>query len=223
MVKKTSKRNLNTLQKDALHEISNITTGNAKTALSKIINKSVEVSIPKAELLKKQELAKSLGGPKKMVMAIYCRITGDLTGQALFFFRRESAMQLVDLLLGKEGNQTRVLDTYSESAFGEMANIFTGSYLNALSELFGLRILPGVPVVATDYVGPIVDYVWGRIKNPQERMFCFTTQIKVDKHDIDGDFVFMLDSESYELVIDNLETNYGVKKKKSKKSSRSNK
>lgn len=207
---------LNSFQKDALREISSITTGNATTALSKMINKGVEVSIPKAELLKKQGLTKSLGGPKKMVMSIYCRITGDITGQVLFLFRRDAAMELVSLLLGNEDSKTRMLDTYSESAFGEMANIFTGSYLNALAELFGLRILPGIPIVATDYVGPIVDYVYGRIEDAEEKMFCFTTNIKVDKHDIDGDFVFMFDSNSYEKVLEKLETKYGVKKLKKK-------
>ncbi|MGM5482519.1 MAG: chemotaxis protein CheC [Nanobdellota archaeon] len=218
---KKQKTRLNSFQKDALSEISNITTGNATIALSKLINKNVKISIPRAVLMNKGELSKSMGGSKKMVMSIYSRITGDITGQVLFFFKRTAAMQLVDLLVGREQKSTKVLDSYSESAFGEMANIFTGSYLNALSKMLDIRILPGIPVIATDYVGPIIDYLWGRIENPGKKMFCFTTNIAVDGHNIDGDFVFMLDMDSYDLVLEKLEKKYGIKKKATAKNKKS--
>lgn len=200
---------LSGLQKDALKEISNITTGNATTALSKLVGKEVKVTIPSAELFNKEELCNSLGGPKNVVISIYCNINGDITGQALFLFKRDAASRLVELVSGKKPEKKH-FDPYSESAFGEMANIFTGSYLNALAELFSMTIMPGIPLVATDYVGPIIDYVWGRIKNPQEKMLCFTTTITVDEEDVNGDFVFMFDSDSYKTVLEKLEKKYGV-------------
>lgn len=210
--KKTTKKksNISKQQADALKELSNITSGNATTALSKMLSKKVEISIPKAEFLKTNDLTKKLGGPKRMVMSIYLQIHGELTGQSVFLFQRKAAMELVDIMLGRESGETKVLDHLAESAFGEMANIFVGTYLNALSDMLNLKILPGIPVVANDYVEPILDYAYGRIENPEKKMLCFRTKVKVEDHNVDGEYVFMFDESSFNLVLENLESKFGV-------------
>ncbi|MFW6449455.1 MAG: chemotaxis protein CheC [Nanoarchaeota archaeon] len=213
MAEKIKNEGLSNLQKDALKEISSITTGNATAALSKLVKKKVNIQIPKSEFYDKNELCDILGGKDDVVVSIYCGILADLTGQVLFLFKRKDALDLVKMLTGKKMN-TKYLDRYSESAFGEMANIFTGSYLNALSELFQITILPGIPIVATDYMGPIIDYVWGRIENPEKKMLCFTTKISLDDYNINGYFVFMFDAQSYHNVLKKLESDYGVKSRR---------
>ncbi len=210
-------KDLSYLQKDALKEISSITTGNATVALSKLIQNNVQVNVSSAELLTLQKLTQQLGGKKRMAMSIYLKITGDISGQVLFLFKRDEAIQLIDLILNKNHKKTSFLDSFSESAFGEMANIFTGSYLNALSHLLRIRILPGIPVVASDYVGPMLEYVWGRVDSPKNKSLCFSTNIVINKKNIGGDFVCIFDESSFNSVLSKLEELYGVKGGNSKK------
>ncbi|MFW6383684.1 MAG: chemotaxis protein CheC [Nanoarchaeota archaeon] len=197
---------LTNLQKDALEEISNITSGNATLALSQTIEKNVEVQIPKAEFLTLDELTEELGGIKKVAMSIYLKVEGDVTGQSIFVFEKEAAMKLVNFILkdGREGSS--VMDSFTKSAFGEMANIFTAAYLNALAKLLNLRIIPDVPVVASDYVGPMVEYVFGRVDNPGKKTLCFSTKIKIDGELVNGSFICILDKHSLQKVIDGLES-----------------
>ena len=42
------------------------------------------------------------------------------------------------------------------SALQEVANILTGSYLNALSQITGLRLEPTPPAVGVDFAGALV-------------------------------------------------------------------
>ncbi|MFP4402859.1 MAG: chemotaxis protein CheC [Nanoarchaeota archaeon] len=220
MIKKTNKKiikkskkttnKLSNLQIDALREISSITSGNATSALAKLINKRVKINIPKAEFLTIKELTNELGGKDKMVMSIYVTVLSEVTGQAIFLFSRKSALKMIDLVLKKDIGKTKVLDHLSESAFGEMANIFVGTYLNALSNMFKLTILPGIPVVANDYVGPILEYVMGRITNPEKKTLCFETKINIDGNDVSGDFIFMFDEKSYSLILKKLKDNYDI-------------
>ncbi len=199
------------LQQDALKEISSITGGNATVALSDIIHKKVEVEIPKAEFLTLEELTEELGGRKKMAMSIYLKVEGDTTGQSLFVFEKEAALKLVNFILKDKKQVNDLKDRFTESAFGEMANIFTASYLNALANLLNLRIIPDVPVVAGDYVGPMVEYVFGRVDNPSKKTLCFSTKIKIDGELINGSFVCILDKNSLQKVIDELDKVYKLK------------
>ena len=53
---------------DVLKEIGNIGAGNATTALSQMINKRVDMKVPKVELLDFNELANIVGGPENLVV-----------------------------------------------------------------------------------------------------------------------------------------------------------
>lgn len=205
-MKKEHVKVLSKLQKDALKEISSITSGNATSSLSKLVNKKILIDIPKAEFLTLNALIKNLGGEKRMVMAIYLPVLGEINGQVLFLFQRNYAMDLIDLILQNKMGTTKILDHMAESAFGEMANIFTGTYLNALSNMLDLKILPGIPVVANDYVGPILEYSFGRIKSPESKILSFSTKIMIKEHNVEGDFIFMFNEKSYKLVLERLET-----------------
>ena len=202
---------LTSLQKNVLDEISNITSKNATAALSDIIEKKVGIEITKAEFLTLEELTEELGGRKKVAMSIYLKVEGDATGQSLFVFEKEAALKLVNFILKEKSKSTDLKDRFTESAFGEMANIFTASYLNALANLLNLRIIPDVPVVAGDYVGPMVEYVFGRVDNPSKKTLCFSTKIKIDGELINGSFVCILDKNSLQKVIDELDKVYKLK------------
>ena len=52
---------LNTFHLDVLREIGNIGSGNATTALAKLINKKVDMGVPKVNILEFKDVADILG------------------------------------------------------------------------------------------------------------------------------------------------------------------
>lgn len=188
--------NIHSIELDAIKEVGNIGVGNAAIALSRILNKTVEMDVPDTKFIPISTFAHQFGSPDTIVMSIYSPIIGDLTGETLFVFSRECAMGLVDLMMGNSPGQTRVMDELSESAFKEMANIFVGSYLNAISDMVGFKLLPGIPVVSTDMIQAILDNLLIKVSEYADNVLCSSANIAIEGHDIQGDFLFIFDTES---------------------------
>ena len=124
--------NLTPLQLDALKELGNIGAGNAATALSQILSKKVDMSVPRVKVYPIYEIPELFGGSENIVVGVLLRMFGDMQGSLMFLLEEEGARKLLsDMLLGQE-----VEDLTSEipmSAIMEVGNIISSSYLNSLS------------------------------------------------------------------------------------------
>ncbi len=52
-------RDFNTFQLDAIREVGNIGAGNAATALSKLLDRAVDMDVPRAELVSIYEIGRA--------------------------------------------------------------------------------------------------------------------------------------------------------------------
>lgn len=150
---------LTTIQLDALREVGNVGAGNAATALSQIINRKIEMTVPEVAILPLGDVPDVVGGPDIMVAGVYLRVFGPAPSSILFLLPRESAFALVDMLMGRERGLTNRLDAMDESALLEIGNILAGAYLNALSFFTRFTLLPSIPALAMDMAGAILSVI----------------------------------------------------------------
>ncbi|MFP4402860.1 MAG: chemotaxis protein CheC [Nanoarchaeota archaeon] len=201
---------LSTDELEALKELGNIGIGNAAIALSKILDKKVNMSIPDTSFIPITTFSDHFGGPDSIVMTIFSPILGELSGETLFIFSQQSGKGLVDLMMGNEpGNTVNELDEMGESAFKEMANIFVGTYLNAISDMMNIKLLPGVPIVATDMVESILNIFLLKNGEYADNILCSKANISIDGHKVDGDFIFLFDLESLQKIVKKIKESYG--------------
>ncbi|WP_223700213.1 chemotaxis protein CheC [Sutcliffiella deserti] len=148
--------NLNEL--DLLKELSNIGAGNAATALSKLLNKDVNMTVPFAKIVSFNEMMELAGGPDRPVAAVFLTMEGELEGSLFFVLSLEDATRLVHQLVGDKSVDPDSLSTHEMglSALQELGNIISAHYLTALSDAIGLNVTPSVPQVTVDMVGAIV-------------------------------------------------------------------
>jgi len=92
-----------------LQEINKHAALNASRALSKLIDRPVDVQVSKAGVKKVEELA-PIVGPEEIVAGIYLPVTGDIKGAALLIFSEETTFTLCDLLVKREPGTTRRLN-----------------------------------------------------------------------------------------------------------------
>ena len=201
---------LSSLELDAMNEIGNVATGNAATALSKFLNKNVGMNLPETVFVPLGQFAEHLGGPEKVVSAIYLHVEGDLEGEVTFVFPKEGALELVDLAIGNPPGTTKVLEGMEESAFKEISNILTGAFLNALSRMLDVTILPSIPHTATDMAQALMDFMLAKVGRYADDIFLVKTKINVEGHNVDGDFIVVFDKQSLKSIITRLHTKYGV-------------
>jgi chemotaxis protein CheC len=141
------------IQLDALRELANIGSGTASTALSTMLGRSVDISVPNARALPFAEAVEAAGPQEQDVTGIVLGIAGDMDGTVLLLVPPADADAMCRML-GVEPD-----DEYALSALGEIGNVVGTSYINALVAMTGMEIEPTPPGTATDMLGAIVQTV----------------------------------------------------------------
>jgi chemotaxis protein CheC len=146
---------------DAIREVSNIGTGNAATALSKLLGRMVDMDVPVAELVPIYEVAAHYGSPETPVCAVLVRTEGEFSCSLIFMIDEENADLLADLVIPMDvsGMDEETKLQIRNSALSEQGNIIIGAFLNALSQITGWVMPNTTPAVARDMLGSIMDLV----------------------------------------------------------------
>lgn len=143
-------QSLSDIQLDALRELANIASGTAATALSQMLGREVEISVPKALALPPADAVDACGEPEAHVAGVVVPLHGDISGVVLLLIPFEQAETLCSML-GVEPH-TEVGD----SALREIGNILATSYLGGLGAMTGLTLEPSPPHLQTDMLAAIV-------------------------------------------------------------------
>ena len=138
------------MQLDALAELANIASGTAATALSQMLGREVELRVPRALALPLADAVDAAGAPEDIVTGIVLGLEGDVEALVLLLVPADDASLLCQMLGVEAGTEV------GDSALGEIGNILGTSYLNALSAMTGLTMMPTPPTLATDLLGAIV-------------------------------------------------------------------
>lgn len=184
---------------DVLKELGNIGAGNATTALAQMLQTKVDMKVPNVRLLPFNEVGEALGGEEQMVIGIYLAVEGDITGSIMFILEEQAGRVLIEKLMG----MPVVGETFNEievSAMQEIGNIISGSYLNALSQLTNLKMLPSVPSLSIDMLNAILSVPAIEFGIMGDQMLLIQTQF-TDDVDLNGYFILLPDLDSYEKIL----------------------
>jgi chemotaxis protein CheC len=138
------------LQLDALRELANIASGNAATALSKMLGREIGLSVPRVLALPLVDAIDACGSPDESITSVVIPLEGDIQGIVLLLISTEGADALCQLLGVDAGSEI------GDSALREIGNILGTACLNALSSMTGLYLGPCPPHLTTDMLGAIV-------------------------------------------------------------------
>lgn len=193
--------NLSAAQLDALKEIGNVGAGNSATALSQIINRRIDMNVPRVDLVPLEAVPDLVGGPDAIVVGIFLRVYGKAPSNILFLLPKKSAFYLVDKLMGRSHGETTKLDFMDESALMEIGNILTGAYLNAFFTFTKLTMLPSIPVLAMDMAGAILNVVLVQLGQMGDKALVIETEFLSEDDGISGQFFLVPDPGSLETII----------------------
>lgn len=199
------------LQLDAIREVGNIGTGNAATALSKLLSCMIDMDVPKAELVSIYELSQHYGDPMAQVAAVFVRSLGDFGCSLIFIQQEEDAKLMVDLLLrqqfGAENVPKDLPQELSDSALTEVGNIILSSFLNAINLLIGTQHQISVPGVAHDMIAAVLDVAASIFGQMGEMALLVNTELKAgggDGRKISGNIIMLPDPDALELLLKKL-------------------
>lgn len=185
---------------DVLKELGNIGAGNATTALSQMIQCKVDMKVPQVRLLNFQEVGQAMGGEEQIMAGVYLLVEGDITGSMMFLLEEKAAHTLVAKLMQMPENSEGPFSEMELSALKEIGNIIVGSYLNSLSALTNLMIVPSVPDLSIDMAGAILSVPAIEFGELGDKMLLIQTQF-TDDVSLDGYFILIPDLESYDKML----------------------
>ncbi|NLK97243.1 chemotaxis protein CheC [Defluviitalea saccharophila] len=195
---------LNTLHLDVLREIGNIGAGNATTALAKMLNKKVDMGVPKVNILELKNVADILGGPENLVVGILLDVSGEINGMMMFVLEQQSAHVLVNILMEREIHDISEFTELDISALQEIGNILTGSYLSSLAALTKLTIIPSIPQMAFDMAGAILSVPAIEFGKVGDRVLFIETEFAEGIDHVTGYFILIPDIGSFEKILTSL-------------------
>jgi chemotaxis protein CheC len=199
--------NLSNIQLDVLKEIGNIGSGNAATALAKLLNRKVDMNVPRTKILEFKEVSETLGGAELPVVGIMLGMTGDLTGSIMFILHENEAEILVNMimkgLLGCDMPREKgcMFNDIELSALKEIGNILAGSYLTALSAMTNLNIVPSTPDVAIDMAGAILSVPAIEFGKVGDTVLYIETEFIDGDDSVMGDFFLVPDYDTYDVLL----------------------
>lgn len=192
---------LNSQYLDILQEIGNIGAGNATTALAKMIDKKVDMDVPKVRILEFKEIGDILGGEENLVVGILFNVIGDINGMMMYVLEQKSAHTLVNILMGRD---IKSMDDFTDmdfSALQELGNILASSYLTSLSTLTKLRVMPLSPQMAFDMAGAILSVPAIEFGKVDDRVLFIESSIDDGNEAIGGYFILVADINSFKIIL----------------------
>ncbi len=192
---------LSNIQLDVLREIGNIGAGNAVTALAKLLDRKIDMEVPRVKILEFQEVSETLGGAEIPVVGILLKMTGDLTGNIMFILQHSAAAMLVNMLMGRPLEVEQEFSEMDISALKEIGNILTGSYLSALSALTNLKIMPSIPDLAIDMAGAILSVPAIEFGKVGDTVLYIETEFAEGNDKVVGDFFLVPDFDTYDILL----------------------
>lgn len=130
----------------------------ASRALSRLTRKPVVVKMMNARLMRLPDDRPALDRGE-FSLGVYLSIIGGLQGTSLLCFPESQARGLAQMLVGGPPGATGSMTELEESALKELANIICGNYVSSLSNLLGVKILPGLPNVTRGLCGSMLEQV----------------------------------------------------------------
>lgn len=186
------------LQLDALRELANIGSGTASTALSSMLGRSVDISVPTATALPFAEAVEATGPAEAEITGIVLGILGDMDGTVLLLVPPADADAICRMLGVEPGEE------FALSALAEVGNILGTSYINALASMTDMEIEPTPPATATDMLGAIVESVLAGAAMAGDVALMLDSNLVVEGDDCAIAFLLVPDRGGVELLLSRL-------------------
>jgi chemotaxis protein CheC len=186
------------LQLDALRELANVGSGTAGTALSSLLGRPVDISVPTASALDIADAVDAAGAAEDVVWAVVVGVGGDLDATALLVISERDAA-VISALLGVEpdGEEGR-------SALEEVGNILVASYVGALGSMTGFVLDLRPPASAHDMLAAVVGTVLAERSDGRDVAIMLDSELKVEQDAIALSFMLLPTPEGVDELLERI-------------------
>ncbi len=135
----------------ALYELFASATHDASAAMCRWTNGLITVTLDQVREIPLEEVSARLGIGDELLTMVVLTISGDIGGSLILLFDEPSGRQLAASLVGRAADAESEWSELEKSALTETGNILGCAYVNALTRLIGMDLVPSPPYFLQDY------------------------------------------------------------------------
>lgn len=195
---------MNLLDLDVMKEISSIGTSHAATALSKLLQKEIRISIPEVSVLGYEETVDRMGDIEELVAATLVRMSNQVEGLMLFVFKLDLANVVLEKLIGRSYESFQEMDELDYSALEEVGNIIICSYVNAFAQLVGVEIDLSVPGSTVNMLGGILTVPIAEYGYETDKLMYINAEFIMDGTKLSDGLLMLPDIDSLNNILEKL-------------------
>jgi len=199
-----SYEDMNLQELDVMKEISSIGTSHAATALSKLLQKEVRITIPEISILSYEETVDRIGHMEELVAATLVQMKNEVEGLMLFIFKMDLANAVLGKLLERHYQSFEELDEMDFSALEEIGNIIICSYVNAFTQLVGVEIDLSVPSSTINMLGGILTVPIAEYGYETDKLMYINAEFIMDGEKLSDGLLMLPDIKSLNSILEKL-------------------
>lgn len=134
-----------------LNELFGAATHEASAAMCRWTNGLITLSLDEVLELPLESVCQELEWASELVTMVVLSLPGEVGGEMILTFDEANGRRLAAALLGREPSTTPEWTPLEKSALTETGNILGCAYVNALTRLIDVELVPAPPHFVQDY------------------------------------------------------------------------
>ncbi len=184
---------LNEQQRDMFKEMINIGVGKSAALLNDMIEHPIKLSVPMLRVTKLETLLEEVGDEVDEISSVRLGFHGKISGVSEIFFPSESAVNLVALLTGEEGEAPE-MDVLRSATLQEVANVLLNGVMGSIANLLEIKFEYDIPL----YRESIMKNLLNDVVKANITVLYGETHFIVKSKNIEGDIIILLELPAFE-------------------------
>ncbi|MHA2296564.1 MAG: chemotaxis protein CheC [Candidatus Hodarchaeales archaeon] len=191
---------------DAFKEIGNVGAGHAATALSQLLNRRIDISVPRISVITVDDIEKvyeNLHVEKNDKLGlIYTKTSGELEIGLTTAFPEKGIIKFLSLLTYSKVVDLSSLTEFEISSVKEIGNILLLHYISSINTFISPKIFiyPKVPEIKLGLSSEIVEDVFSHHVKKKTEMLSIDVDILLEQSKIDATILMIPTKETLDNI-----------------------
>jgi chemotaxis protein CheC len=174
-----------------LHHVLSTATNHASAAMCRWVGSAITLTLDEVSEVPLEEVLGRLNVGDEMVTAIVLTLDGSEGGTLLLMFDETSGRHLAATLLQREVSSDPEWTEIEISALNETGNILGCAYMNALTKLVDVELVPSIPYFLCDYGASVLQQALMAQAITMDKVLVCNTKFHRGDEDLNWNVIFV--------------------------------
>ena len=186
---------------EVLHQLFASATHDASAAMCRWTNGLITLTLDEVRELPLEEVCAEFDFGSELLTMVVLSLEGDVGGDMILTFDDENGRSLAASLLGREVETSEQWTDLEKSALNETGNILGCAYMNALTRLISVELVPTPPYFIQDYGASVLQQALMAQAMTSDKVLICRTRFHREGEELDWN-VFFVPTDSMRVAME---------------------